>query len=83
MNSRFGFQNDGTYPPRITKETRTVEMYIQNSIVIVSKASQSVSITFVNSLKVSVYKQGEFPCVYNAKPSRVLMDSENQNIHQL
>jgi hypothetical protein len=50
-------------------------------IVIVSNASQSVSITFVNSLKASA--QNEIPCVYKAKPSEVLVVSDNQNIHQL
>ncbi len=30
----------------------------------------------------SVYKQKEFPFVYKEKPSGVLVNSDNQNIHQ-
>ena len=55
--------------------------FVIDSIVIVSNASQSVSITLVNSLEESV--QNEIPCVYKGKPSGVLVVSDNQNIHQL
>jgi hypothetical protein len=50
-------------------------------IVIVSNVSQSISIKHCNSLKSICLK--EFPCVYKEKPSGVLLDSDNQNIHQL
>ncbi len=49
------------------------------NIVIVSNVSQSVYINHCNSLK-SVFLR-EFPCVYKEKPSGVLVDSDNRNIH--
>jgi hypothetical protein len=76
LNRLFSF-----YLTQIGKTNQTEYLNYKDLIVIGSNASQSVSTTFVNSLEVLV--QNEIPCVYKAKPSGVLVVSDNQNIHQL